>query len=251
MFHAQPLLAMQTMPSTPYRALPLRPAFEAASPQHGEPSLFYAPPYDRPVEDEFAWHLVKYLDERSGLVYQHRAETPAGPVWVDFVVETLVPVAEGRPPLLRRVGFELTAEGDDADAVALRDALLVGTGALDALYRFDSRSLLYRLHDALAVVMAWEPALFSDRGRVNLDRLASEEALAVRPRPQDARAIVPAPRADEELVDEDDPFALPAAAGEPLVVTRFTAAHPGAWAGFFAQARAHFGLDADEAQRAA
>ena len=37
---------------------------------HTEPSLFYAPPYERPIEDEFAWHLVKYLDVRAGLQYQ-------------------------------------------------------------------------------------------------------------------------------------------------------------------------------------
>ena len=53
-----------------------------------EPSLFYDPPYERPLEDEFAWHLVKYLTPISRLDYQVKCDTAKAKVWVDFVVET-------------------------------------------------------------------------------------------------------------------------------------------------------------------
>ena len=46
---------------TPVPRFPLAPAtrLDAPPPILREPTLFYAPPYDRTVEDELAWHLVK------------------------------------------------------------------------------------------------------------------------------------------------------------------------------------------------
>ena len=226
------------------RVLPLapRPA------QVNEPTLFYAPPYARPVEDEFAWHLVKYLDERAGLLYQERIETAAGPVWVDFVVE--IPVAGGT----RRVGFELTDPADDAGDARYRDALLVGDGpdgrpALDALYRLDTRSALYRLHDALALVERWERAagtpLVSPRGRINLDRLATADARAVTLAPEQGRAYVAAFEAplDDAEVDAD-PFDAVAPPLPPLRLDRRSAAHPATYLRDYDAAFGHFGLAA-------
>ena len=222
------------------RVLPLapRPA------QVNEPALFYAPPYARPVEDEFAWHLVKYLDERAGLLYQDRVATPAGPVWVDFVVE--LPAAGGT----RRVGFELTdpADGADPDDARYRDALLVGGEAapLDALYRLDTRSALYRLHDALHLVDRWEraagTALFSERGRINLDRLATADARAVALAADGGRAYVAAFEAplDDAEVDADPFEAAPPL--PPLRLDRRSAAHPATFLRDYDAAFGHFGL---------
>lgn len=131
-----------------------------------EPSLFYNPPYEHPLEDEFAWHLVKYLDPESALGYQVRFDTPVANLWVDFVVEI------GS----RRVGFECSTLYEDENELALRDALLVGSGALNTLYRLRGVDVMYRLHDVLYLISQCDRSLFSARGRINLDTLASSEA---------------------------------------------------------------------------
>lgn len=57
----------------------------------------YSPPYASPIENDFAWHIVKYLDESVSLLNQYPVETICGLFIVDFVAVT----SEGR-----RVGFE-------------------------------------------------------------------------------------------------------------------------------------------------
>lgn len=140
-----------------------------------EPSLFYDPPYERPLEDEFAWYLVKYLAPISALHYQTKILLATGErAWVDFVVER-----EGR-----LVGFEI-GELDDADdyvmdpATRQRDALVMATGTLDVLYRLRAHDACYHIHDALHIISRIDGALFSPRGRRNLEVLATPLAMDV------------------------------------------------------------------------
>lgn len=190
-----------------------------------EPTLFYAPPYDRPVEDELAWHLVKYLDPECGLLAQHRVVTPAGPSWVDAVVETV-----GAGGLVRRIGIEVTSEAEARDeTLAMRDALLVGTGALDALYRVSEAAVLHRLHDVLAVVAAAEPALFTERAHIVFDRLALPDAVGLTVAPADTHLVVP-----DAAIDEDDPFAGIDAVG--FTVERRVGREPLTWLGDYTRA---------------
>lgn len=214
--------------------LDLAPALLTPAPaaQHREPSLFYAPPYERPVEDELAWHLVKYLDPEAGLLYQYRALTPAGPVWVDFVIETVLPGG-----LVRRVGIDLTESADDLASAEMRDALLVGTGALDAHYRLPASAARTRLLDALAAFSACEPGLFSERGLVNLERLASDDARALDPDPQASVIEVPAPP-----VDDEDPWA--ALGEESFAVTRRVSRFPITWLDAYTRALDALGVPA-------
>ncbi|HYE56958.1 MAG TPA: hypothetical protein VD948_00560 [Rhodothermales bacterium] len=219
--------------------LDLAPAI-ATTAQHREPSLFYAPPYERPVEDELAWHLVKYLDPEIGLLYQHRALTPAGPVWVDFVVEAVLPGG-----LVRRIGIDLTEASDDLALAEMRDALLVGTGALDAHYRLPAEAARVRLLDALAVLATCEPELFSERGRLNLERLATDEARTIEPAPEASAVEVPAP-----AVDEDDPWA--AAPEEAFTITRRASRFPVTWLDAYTKALDALGVAAQaDVRRAA
>lgn len=202
-----------------------------AAVQHREPALFYAPPYERAAEDEAAWHLVKYLDAACGLLYQQRLVTPAGPMWVDFVVETV-----GAGGLVRRVGIDVTGSDEAGDEhLPLRDALLVGAGALDAHYRVPEAALTHRLHDVLAAVAAAEPALFSTRGLVCLDRLAAPEASALAVWPADTRLVVEAP-----LVDEADPFG--ASAEEAFAIDRRVGRTPVTWLADYSRALDVLGL---------
>ncbi len=208
-----------------------------ASPQEArhpliEPSLFYDPPYERPLEDEFAWQLVKYLRPISGLQYQVKVETPCANVWVDFVVE------HGA----RRIGFEVGTleDGVDPEQEHHRDALVLGSGALDVLYRFRGADLLYRPHDALHLAAAWDADLFTPRGRINLNTLASAEARACHPRPQDtvARVVYEAP---EEVLD-GEAFAWPQDVPAELIVRRISRANPAAWMRDYDAALAHYGV---------
>lgn len=199
-----------------------------------EPSLFYAPPYDRPLEDDFAWHLVKYLNPVAALGYQVKVETPCAPFWVDFVVE------HGG----RRIGFEcgeLDAEADAAQA-QLRAALIIGAGGLDVLYRFRGADLAYRLHDCLLVAARWDPELFSPRGQVNLDTLASPAARASRPQRTALTARVFYPAAVREAFYEDEAFDETEAPPPPLVVHRVSRDNPAGWIRDFDRALAHYGI---------
>ena len=209
-----------------------------------EPTLFYNPPYERPLEDEFAWHLVKYLSPVSGLLYQERIATPGGAFWVDFVVEH----GSASGPV-HRIGFECgdleeVARDDENDR--LRDALLVGTGALDVLYRFRGQDLLHRLHDALLVAAKWDGDVFSHRGRINLSTLASPEAVTADPRPHEALLRLAYHHAEDLDAHEDDAFAWPAQAPSDLVVRRFSRTHPATWLRDYDRALAHYGVTAEQ-----
>jgi hypothetical protein len=233
---------MKDNPLYPYIARSSRPTPDAPD-AHPlvEPSLFYDPPYERPLEDEFAWHLVKYLTPISGLQYQVRVETVAMPTWVDFLVE------HGA----RRVGFEV-GEVDEADTQALhyRDALLLGTGAVDVLYRFRGADLMYRIHDALHLAAKWDADLFSARGRINLRTLASPEARAHQPRPHDAVACVAYAPPEPATTPDGEAFAWPGDdVPNELVVRRLARARPGAWIRDYDRALAHFGVSDDALSR--
>ena len=218
------------------------------APQLAEPSLFYDPPYERPLEDEFAWHLVKYLSPVSGLLYQERIATPGGAFWVDFVIEH-----GSAPGPVRRIGFECgdledaSRDGEhDSENDRLRDALLVGTGALDVLYRFRGQDLLHRLHDALLIAAKWDGDLFSHRGRINLGTLASPEASAADPRPHQALLRLAYDQSEDLDAHEGDAFAWPPQAPSDLVVRRFSRTHPATWLRDYEHALAHYGVSAEQ-----
>lgn len=192
----------------------------AASPMR-TPSLFYAPPYDRTVEDELAWHLVKYLQPECGLVSQHRVVTPAGPSWVDVVIERVT--VTGR---VERIGIEISTEAEATEAhIPLRDAVVVGVGALDALYRVPESAVLYRLHDVLAAVAACEYDLFTARALAMLEKLADPAILDVTVAPAQRTIEVPRVIADEDSALWGGPVLGP----EGFTVTRLVGREPLTW----------------------
>ena len=242
----------------------------APEPHHPliEPSLFYDPPYERPLEDEFAWHLIKYLRPIAGLRYQVKVETPCTNAWVDFIVE------HGA----RRIGFEIgSLEADtaamsssdrrrsgssisadegggsprniskgDEEQERYRDALVIGSGALDVLYRFRAADLLYRPHDALHLAAVWDQALFSERGRINLHTLASPEARLCRPRPHETIARITYATLEETFeTSPDDEATWPQDVPPMLIVKRLSRANPGVWLTAYDEALRHFGVSDD------
>lgn len=199
-----------------------------------EPSLFYDPPYERPLEDEFAWHLVKYLSPVTSMHYQMPIKTPGASFWVDFVVEDGV----------RRIGFECGELQDSADPehVRYRDALVLGSGKLDVLWRFRGLDLLHRLHDCLYLVSQQEKALFSQRGHINLETLASVTARASVFKPPATIMALSYPTGEVSVEDQlfgphDTTFSTAS-----LIVRRLSRSHPEAWIRDYDRALVHYGI---------
>ena len=164
----------------------------------------HEPPYPGAVQDELAWHLVKYLRDDARLRSEVEVEVPPGPghgpafFTLDFVVEVALSGGE-----VRRIAFE-TAAGRtlrDHDRRLRRDATLLAHGAVDTIYRLRGSDLLHHMEDVLYLASQWDADLFSERGRINLRTLASAEARALTVRPEQPSVLVPyaldAARADE------------------------------------------------------
>ncbi len=208
---------------SPQTARPRRRTPEAASspPIFAEPALFYDPPYATEAEDTFAWYVVKYLTPNAGL--RHQVEIPTGPMTLklDFVIEHAD----------TRIGVMCSASAAGPDGDRLRDALCMGTGAVDVLYRFRADDLLDRPHDLLALVAQWDPVLFSERGRLNIGALAHPTAKDRRPCPTETVVRLVDPDASAGL--------LPSGIA---VVQRLSQHHPDGWMPVYEQARESFGL---------
>ena len=167
---------------------------------------FVEPPYTGALQDEFAWHLVKYLPETARLRSDVEIEVPtaAGPALytVDFVVELPTSDVPGAP--LRRVGFEFSDSRSlrDHDARLRRDATLLASGALDTVYRLRGSDLMAAMEDVLFLASVWDGDLFSERGRINLRTLSSPEARGLALRPEQPSVLVPY-RTDGEDVERE------------------------------------------------
>jgi len=188
----------------------------------------YEPPYEGALQDEFAWHLVKYLREDARLTSEVEVSVPGSLFVVDFVVEVPGPTGP------RRVAFECGgARGlRDHQRQARRDAALVASGAVDAVYRLRGSDLLHHMADCLFLVAAWEEGAaspFSERGRINLRTLSSPEAKLLRLRPEQPSAMV-AYALDEGGTDAERALWHAANGTTPFVLLRrFDARHPDVW----------------------
>jgi hypothetical protein len=128
---------------------------------------FYNPPYDSPLEDDFALNVTKYLEPTLSLIPQYEVKTICGTFRIDFVVQ-------GPSGL---TGFECDGKDfHDASRDEWRDAMIMGTKTVNSIYRLRGADIYYRIEDILYIVSRWNPELFSQRGIVNLERLASPEA---------------------------------------------------------------------------
>ena len=86
-----------------------------------------------------------------------------------------------------------------------------------------------RLHDALLLVGKWDSALFSERGRINLNTLATPEARAARPTPTDTVVTVSYDEGGETV------------RSEPLRIQRISRSHPEGWMPAYERARKQAG----------
>jgi len=126
----------------------------------------YAPPYDSPIEDIFAWTLDKHLDPRVNVIPQCEIPTRAGTFRLDFLIEGS----------FLKVGIECDGkEFHDAHRDEWRDANILAVKGVDRLYRFSGKDLHHHTDHCIALMMQYEPFLFSERGRLNLATLVAED----------------------------------------------------------------------------
>lgn len=130
-------------------------------------SATYAPPYDSPIEDRFAYHYVKYASDEVNMNPQFKVTTLCGRFIIDFVLST----SDGH-----HIGIECDGrEFHDESRDEWRDAMILGEGHIDAIYRLRGRDITYYIEDILYLIALLEPFLFSSRATENLKVLASSE----------------------------------------------------------------------------
>jgi hypothetical protein len=131
----------------------------------GEP--IYLPPYDSPLEDLFAYNITKYLHDSVRLERQVEVKTICGVFRMDFVADCGA----------KRVAFECDGRDyHDGGRDEWRDAMILDTGSVDVIYRLRGSDLHTHLEDCLFAIRVMDRELFSERGLVNLETLASAEA---------------------------------------------------------------------------
>lgn len=130
----------------------------------------YSPPYSSPIEDNMAYNLVKYIAEDVQLLSQLSVETLCGQFIPDFVLEL---------PAGRRIAIECDGRDfHDLSRDEWRDAMILGTGHVESVYRCRGSDIVGHIEDLLFLITQIEPQFFSERGRTNLRVLASDEARA-------------------------------------------------------------------------
>jgi hypothetical protein len=127
----------------------------------------YRPPYDSPIEDALAYPLVKYLDPDVSFSKQHRIRTFCASFRVDFYI------AHNS----RRIAIECDGKKfHNSTRDLVRDTLILGSGAVETIFRVQGKDAYYRPEDCLYLIAQYCPEFFSERGRANLETLASPEA---------------------------------------------------------------------------
>lgn len=123
----------------------------------------YKPPYDSPIEDLFAWHCQKHLSTNVRFDSQVNVQTQHGLLRIDFVLDGRVAVeCDGRD-----------FHEDLRDEI--RDAVLLGEGHFKTVYHFRGCDITYHPDDCIWLMSKLNPELFSERGRLHLERLHKVE----------------------------------------------------------------------------
>jgi len=191
----------------------------------------YTPPYPGALQDEFAWHLVKYLRDDAHMEAEVQVELPGALFTLDFVID--LPVDARAGGLRRRVGFELGGGRSlrDHDRRLRRDATLIAHGAVDTVYRLRGSDLLHHMDDVLYLASQWDPDVFSERGRINLKTLASSEARALHVRPEQPSVLVPYTLRPDDAVEAPERHLWHVANGQAphVLVRRLDRRFPSVW----------------------
>jgi hypothetical protein len=142
------------------------------------------------VEAELRCQLLKVLADEARFSQHVPVDTPNG----TFAIACVVDVGG------HRVGFEVDAPGDrDRKRADWRDAAVLATGVADAIVHLAEFDVLWYPRDALHLISRVEPAMFSPRGRIILERLAHPEVRRAVIAPGDERLSAIIWRKQDEL----------------------------------------------------
>jgi hypothetical protein len=132
---------------------------------------FYNPPYESAMQDDFAWHLAKYIREDAVLDTNVKYHTVHGATHIDFVL-----TLNGQ-----KIGFVCIGirSQDQIERDQQGYASLLADGKLSQIFRLRGIDLYFHIEDCLYLIAQAQKPLFSERGHINLKRLASDDALNV------------------------------------------------------------------------
>ena len=156
------------------RHLPARPAHA----QYREAALFYDPPYVtgrgdaiQALSDRLGQQLVRHLTPTCGLHGERVALTPRNCFRLDVLIDAGDAEAgdEETASDVTRAGILLGEREEAEGAPDLYDALVVGSGAVDVLFRFDPDGLAAHLADALFLMSERAPTLFARPERLRAE----------------------------------------------------------------------------------
>ena len=209
-----------------------RPAVRRASIQA---SLFYDPPYDNALDDALAQHLVAYLTPAATLDYKASVWTP----WMQCRFDFLIDVGT------RRIAIDYTDTPEHmlTALVEDNDALAMGYGGVDAIFRVRAEDLEIRLFDVLHLIARWDPSLFTPYGRRIFAQRAGAAARAAEPDVTDDLVVVSYENgaASGEAIEE--PFDWPEEeSADALIVRRLGRENPGYWKRQYERASLVYGL---------
>lgn len=173
------------------------------------PDTLYAPPYEDAVTEGFVWNLVKYLAPAFDLTVQTlesatlvtieapstRGRSSARSITFAFAKRTVAPdSSESCGNTTEFAAYEMDGESQENLSRSSIDKIS-GRVPPGALYVLRVEDIVHRLPDVLAVVAQWDASLFSERGSLNVHRLASAEARSARVTPSCSQVIVSYPDA--------------------------------------------------------
>lgn len=129
----------------------------------------FDPPYDSPIEEAFAWDLVKHLTREVEFTKQVECKTPAGDFRLDFTASL-----NGRTIGIECDGKEYHGTVRDV----WRDAAILAACEVEAIYRFRGQDIWHRINDCMFLTCRFEPLLFRPGKFSGLRVPASDECRA-------------------------------------------------------------------------
>lgn len=219
-----------------------------------ESTLFYDPPYETPLDDRMARYLVAYLSPAASLSYQSRVWTP----WMECRFDFLIDFGT------RRVAIDYRDTPENLrTAVEDHDALALGSGNVDVIYRVRRTDLSENPFDVLNLIARWDAHLFTPHACRLFAANATNEALGVRVgdgddlaavayrastpdryrMPSNSESGVPVVQASDAHLSEDDEFEWPSAnRGGELIVRRLDRGYPEHWHRQYERASLVYGM---------
>ena len=123
---------------------------------------------ESPLEERFIQKLEKYLSPHVTIHPQYKIATIAGKYRIDFVL-----MVENKKIAFECDGKDFHDEWKDE----WRDALILGTGDINTIYRLKGCDIHTFLEDCIYLIYYFDKSLFNERYPLLAPRLISEEVL--------------------------------------------------------------------------